>query len=156
MTFVAERMTIRASHSVAVAGAYLRLFVEPHVDGLDFQRRMASPLRDVKAVGSSARSFAVAYVGLTAAFLLAWIAAPVQGDRLWWQTLLIGVLGTASALQVAELIAISRFRWDAARPWRKIHEDEERSSTLDAVSAPRCEPPASSDLRPIPPAKSSE
>src|SRR5688572_7414672 len=39
VTLAAEQLTIRASQGVATAGAYLRLFVEPNVEGLAYQRR---------------------------------------------------------------------------------------------------------------------
>jgi hypothetical protein len=138
VTLIAERMTIRASYAVAVAGAYLRLFVEPHVEGLGFQRRMASSLRQAKGIASAARSFGLAYTSLTAAFVLAWFAAPMAGGRQWWQTLLIGLLATTSAFQVTAFSSISRFRWDGTRPWQAIHEAEQHAAGLaadpDAVS----------------------
>jgi len=135
VTLIAERMTIRASRAVAVAATYVRLFIEPHVEGLDFQRRMASPLKEVKGTASAAQSFAIAYSGLTAAFVLAWFAAPVENGRQWWQTLLIGIFGAAGVLQVAKLSSFNRSRWDAATPWRDIHEEERRDTDLGPDSA---------------------
>jgi hypothetical protein len=133
VTLIAERMTIRASYSIAVDAAYLRLFVEPQVDGLDFQRRLASPLRTMKGVASTSHSFALAYTALTAAFVLAWFAAPIDGARQWWQTVLIGILTAASFSQVAGLTSISRFHWDGADPWRDLHEEEHGASTIDEI-----------------------
>jgi hypothetical protein len=134
VTLIAERMTIRASHGVAAGGAYLRLFIEPHVEGLEFQRRVASSLRQAKGLASASatRSFAWGYAGLTAAFVLAWFAAPVVGDRQWWQTLLIGLLAATSAFQLREFSSISRFRSDGTRPWQAIHEEERRTGSIKA------------------------
>jgi hypothetical protein len=39
VTIVAEVLTMRATLGVASAGVYLRIFVEPYVDGLAFQSR---------------------------------------------------------------------------------------------------------------------
>jgi hypothetical protein len=61
VTLVAERLTRRASQGVATAGIYLRLFVEPHVEGLRYQRRNTSFLRILKGNVSSSRGFAIAY-----------------------------------------------------------------------------------------------
>jgi hypothetical protein len=95
------------------------------VDGLAFQRRMASPLRKMKGVASTSHSFALAYTVLTAAFVLAWLAAPVEDARQWWQTAVIAILGAASLLQVRSLTSISRHRWDAVKPWQELLDEEE-------------------------------
>ena len=131
VTLIAERMTIRAGYSIAMNTTYIRLFLEPHVEGLDYQRRFASPLRTLKGVASASHSFALAYSALTAAFVLAWFAAPIEDARHWWQTLLIGIFGAASLFQVATLTSLSRFRWDSVKPWRGLHKEEGHGSTLD-------------------------
>jgi hypothetical protein len=132
VTLIAERMTIRSSHRVASARAYLRLFVEPRVPGLSFHCRLSSPLR-VRGVSSAARSFALAYLGLTAAFVLAWLAAPVDGGRESWQTLLVGLLGTLSVAQIAQLDSITTDT--AHNPWHAVHKEEHDAVNLEVDSA---------------------
>jgi hypothetical protein len=136
VTLIAERMTIRASQSIAAAGAYLRLFVEPHVDGLEFQQRLASPLRGTE-VGSSTGSFSLAYIGLTAAFVLAWPAVPIDGARHWWQTLVVVVLGGTSLFQALKLSSMPCPVWSNAAdsPWRAIHDQDQQTGRLHASSA---------------------
>jgi hypothetical protein len=99
------------------------------VEGLSFQRRIASPLRKASGVASASRSFAFGYCGLTTAFVLAWFAAPVDGHRHWWQTFLIGVVCAASLFQIGWLNWISFYRWDAEKPWRDILEEEQGPSS---------------------------
>jgi hypothetical protein len=100
---VAERMTIRASLAVARLTSYLRIFVEPRVEGLDYCGRLGSFYAEVRGASSAPHSFAFAYLALTAALALAWLAAPVQGGRQWWQTVLITASSTASLVQVGQL-----------------------------------------------------
>ncbi len=83
VTLVAEQLTIRASQGVASGGAYLRLFVEPNVTGLEFQRRNPAFLAKAKGATSASRGFGYAYLAITAAFVLAWFAAPVNDGRQW-------------------------------------------------------------------------
>jgi hypothetical protein len=130
MTLIAERMTIRASHAVALAAAYLRYFIEPHVEGLSFQGRFTSPLRQGWGVASASHSFAMAYAGLTAAFVLAWLAAPVEDGRQWWQTVLIGILSMVSIFQIQRLSSFRRSHYVPSNAWREVYEDEHHVAGL--------------------------
>jgi hypothetical protein len=60
VTLVAERLTIRASQGVASAGCYLRVFVEPHTDGLEYQGRNQAFVRKMKGSVSASRGFGYA------------------------------------------------------------------------------------------------
>jgi hypothetical protein len=120
VTLVAERMTIRSSHGIGNAAAYLRLFVEPHVEGLDFQRRDALFKRKEGGAPSASRSFAYAYFALTAAFLLAWFAAPAHGGKQWWQTGIVASLAAASLFQIVHLNWIGHFGRNTSRKWNEI------------------------------------
>jgi len=119
VTIVAEKLTIRASLGVASAGIYLRLFVEPHVQGLDFQRRHALYVSSAKGSVSASRGFGIAYAVLSVAFVLAWFAAPIEhGGRQWWQTTVIVILGLYSLYQAGELIRRSFADWsDVLGAW---------------------------------------
>jgi hypothetical protein len=114
VVLVAERLTIRASQGVASAGAYLRIFIEPHVDGLEYQARNMSYIRKMRGTVSASRGFGLAYCALTVAFALAWPAAPVHGARQWWQTALVGALVAVSLCQAGKLI------WTSFRGWRNV------------------------------------
>jgi hypothetical protein len=116
VTLVAERLTIRASQGVASGGAYMHLFIEPHVEGLAFQRRNRRFLHTLRGSTSASRGFAFAYFGLTIAFVLAWLAAPVHGGREAWQTGVVGLLATVSLLQAARLL------WTSLRGWGKVDD----------------------------------
>ena len=86
---IAERLTIRASQGVASAGAYLRLFVEPRVAGLRYQRRNEAYVRHVRGTVSASLGFGYAYLGLTAAFVAAWWASPISDGRAWWHAAVV-------------------------------------------------------------------
>lgn len=135
LTLVAERLTIRASMGVASGGTYLRLFVERQVPGLAFQRRNVAFLKKVNGLASASRGFGLAYLALTAAFVLGWFAAPVEGDRQWWQTLAVLLLAGGSAFQAGILVWKSRTGWASVEEaWNEIWKAEN----------PREEPLASS------------
>lgn len=133
VTLVAERMTIRATQGIANILAYFRLFLEPQVPGLGFYVRYASfrgktPLSGVRRRVSGARDLVYAYLTLTAAFLLAWLAAPVQGHRQWWQTALVGALGAISLVQTVHLRRLSAHGWRAAEDAWSVIWDRERNA----------------------------
>jgi hypothetical protein len=135
-TLVAERMTIRATQAISSAATYLRLFVEPKVQGLGLHIRQAAFQRNVKGASSGSRGFAFAYLGLTAAFVLAWLIAPVQGAREWWQTVVVGVFGVASVCQIGQLTWLGAFGWKAAHDaWSAIEEQEQQAAEVDGRSA---------------------
>jgi hypothetical protein len=129
VTLVAERMTIRGTQKVRSIREYLRIFVEPYVDGLDYHRRTALFLTTVRARARGGHTITFAYAGLTAAFVLAWLAAPVESGRQWWHTCLVGVLGAASLVQVGQLIWLSVYGWQTANnAWATIKEQEQQAS----------------------------
>jgi hypothetical protein len=123
VTIVAEELTIRASQGVASAGAYLRLFVEPEVPGLEYQGRNVRYLRAARGATSASRGFGIAYTALSVAFVSAWFVAPVQGHggRQAWQTLLILGLGAWSLFRAARLVYASYARWpNVDKAWEAI------------------------------------
>jgi hypothetical protein len=132
VTSVAEELTIRASQGVASAGAYLRLFVEPHVPGLYFQRRNHLYVKKAKGRTSASRGFGYAYMALSVAFVAAWPAAPIHhGDREWWQTVLVAGLGLYSVSRAAKLIRSSRAGWIGVNEaWEEIGADEKKASAV--------------------------
>jgi hypothetical protein len=132
---IAERLTIRASQGVASAGAYLRVFVEPHVDGLEYQRRNESYIRKMKGSVSASRGFGLAYVALTFAFACAWAAAPVPGHRQWWQTGFVTVAALISLLQSGVLIRTSFVGWENVNSaWKAVLDEEEQATETSPVS----------------------
>jgi hypothetical protein len=86
VTLVAERLTIRASQGVATAGSYIRTFIEPHFNGLKYQRRN----RNFKMKGnvSSSHGFAFAYLLVTVGVLSTWflVPPPDKGGHTWPET----------------------------------------------------------------------
>jgi hypothetical protein len=92
----------------------LRIFIEPYVEGLAYQGR--NPRFKLKGAVSSSRGFGFAYLALTIAFLFAWFAAPVSGDRDWWQTTIVGLVAAGSLYQVGKLF------WTGYRGWKKVDE----------------------------------
>jgi hypothetical protein len=134
-TLIAERMTIHTSQAIAAGDAYVRLFIEPHVDGLALQRRLASPLRNTKPAVPT-RNLGLAYTGLTAAFVLAWPAVPIDGSTEWWQTLIVATLGAMSLFQAMKLYFMgcphSLTTSDAC--WDAIYDQERCTSGLDSSS----------------------
>jgi hypothetical protein len=132
---VAERMTIRASQAVARLTSYLRFFIEPRVEGLGYCSRLVLFTRTVGGASSAPHSFAFAYLALTLALTLSWLAAPVHGPRQWWQTLLISALATASAVQVGQLYRVGLFGWkNADQAWRDLLEQEQQVAQTEAES----------------------
>jgi hypothetical protein len=132
---VAEQMTLRAAHAISSGGTYIGLFIEPHVEGLDFQRRYPLFVERAKGSTSASRSFAFAYCTLTTAFILAWLAAPVHDERQWWQTVLVATLGIASLTQVWKLMWIRRYGWkstftspDTTSAWSDIRDQEQQTT----------------------------
>jgi hypothetical protein len=98
---------------VSLLRALTGVFVEPYVEGLEYQRRNLS--FRMKGRVSSSRGFAYAYLAVTVAFVLAWFAAPVAG-RTWWQTGLVGLGALLSSIQIGRL-------WFASlRPQRRIDQ----------------------------------
>jgi hypothetical protein len=134
VALVAERMTIRATRGLGNVIPYLRIFVEPEIEGLGFNGRYASFRRDVRHQASTAGGLSFAYLGLTAAFLLAWFAAPVEDGRQWWQTAVVGALTVASLVQIANLRWLTMFGAKGAdERWAAIQEQERRSATNSDV-----------------------
>jgi hypothetical protein len=118
VTLVAEQLTIRASQGIGTAGAYMRIFIEPHVEGLEYQSR--NPHFEMSGNVSSSRGFAWAYVAVTIAFVVAWFVAPVkEHDRECWQTLIVVVLALGSLGQIRRLLSAT---YDDSRGWTKIDE----------------------------------
>lgn len=135
VTLVAERLTIRASEGVASAGAYMRLFLEPRVEGLAFQRRNPLYLKQIKGTASASRGFGYAYLALTAAFVLAWLAAPLHDHRQWWQTSVVVLFALASLIQAGRLIWTSLYGWRTVNAaWRAVKEAEQATEDQDAQS----------------------
>jgi len=139
VTLVAERLTIRASRGVASAGAYLRVFVEPHVEGLEYQGRNPSYIKKMRGAASASRGLGLAYVGLTVAFILAWFAAPVDGSREWWQTGAVGFIGAASCSQAFRLIWTSLFGWsEIDKAWADVATEEQTRAAHRSHPEDRC------------------
>jgi hypothetical protein len=135
VTIVAEELTIRASQGVASAGAYLRVFVEPHVTGLLYQGRNARYLAKAHGRTSASRGFGIAYGALSAAFVLAWFAAPVNGGRELWQTSVVSLLGLYGALRAGGLIRASYCGWPRVNEaWRAVAAEENGASRPCACS----------------------
>jgi hypothetical protein len=86
VTIVAEVLTIRATLGVASAGVYLRIFVEPYVDGLAFQSRNRRFLDNMDSRISASWGFAVAYLMLSFALALAWFSVHLSSPRGVWQS----------------------------------------------------------------------
>jgi hypothetical protein len=102
------------------------------VEGLDYHRRNDLFLRKARGTATAGRGFAFAYFALTAAFVLTWLAAPLQGGRQWWQTFLVGLLAVASLFQVGRLAIWGHlFGW-ANNIWRDIQEQEQQAANVDA------------------------
>lgn len=124
-TLIAERMTIHASLGIASAAAYIRLFIEPNVKGLEFQGRKPGHIKRIGNVGSASRAFGLAYVVLTAAAALAWPTAPVSDGRELWQTGLVAVTASVSVGQVAQLLSPRLRRISTLeRGWHVIRDAE--------------------------------
>jgi hypothetical protein len=129
VTIVAELLTIRASQGVATAGAYLRVFIEPHVDGLGYQRRNED--FDMKGRVSSSRGFGSAYLLVSVGAGFAWFEAPVTGGRTFWETAIIVGLSTTSVLLAGWLL------WASVRGWGKVDDawtkvdDSERAAARE-------------------------
>src|ERR1700685_239704 len=83
VTIIAEVLTVRATLGVASGGVYLRLFIEPCVSGLNFQTRNRLFLERMDSRISASWGFAVAYLALTAAMLLAWFTIHLSSRRDW-------------------------------------------------------------------------
>lgn len=127
---MAERLTIRASNGVLSGGAYIRLFIEPKVRGLRYQGRYAEFVHHLKGAAGLDRGIGFAYAGLTVAFVLAWLAGPVQGSRLWWQTMTVLALGAFSLWQVSQLLR----RAGATRvveAWKRVWDSEQHQRKDD-------------------------
>jgi hypothetical protein len=140
VTCVAERLTLRSSQGVATAGAYLRLFVEPKVDGLGYQRRNLKFLHTLDGNVSSSRGFAVAYFGVTVAFGLAWVIAPIKAgtDREIWQTLSVVVLVVLSLIQVGTLWLRSTTGWKSVNDaWEAVFDSEAKRDGIATAEDPQ-------------------
>jgi hypothetical protein len=125
VTLIAERMTRRASLGVASAGAYIRLFIEPHVSGLAYQGRNPDYIKIIRNAGSASRAFGLAYFAVTLVGVLAWLALPVEGPREGWQSAVLAVVAGLSFIQVAQLV-FPRFRGIARveRGWDNVYRAE--------------------------------
>lgn len=124
VTIAAELLTIRASQGVATAGAYLRVFVEPHVGGLGYQRRS----RDFALRGriSSSLAFGWAYLLVTIGFVVAWFEARVTGGRTIWETGVIVGLGLFSLVLARWLLCASVRGWGEVRQaWIEVCSRED-------------------------------
>jgi hypothetical protein len=120
------------------AALYLRLFVEPHVEGLSYQRRNQTFLVILKPNVSSSRGFAVAYLWVTIAFGLAWVMAPIERHtgREWWQWSIVAFFVLLSLSQVLTLYSRSRRGWPTVEEaWKKA--DKEWKGAFDAESQGR-------------------
>ena len=136
VTLIAERMTISTTQAIDSATTYLRLFVEPHVEGLAFERRYRLFAQKIGAKASGAHGVTFAYFGLTAAFILAWPAAPLEGGRQWWQTAIVAVLGAASLVQLRQLHSLRAFGWNAAvNAWSAVKQQEQTQAPDEAAHA---------------------
>jgi hypothetical protein len=132
---VSGRMTIRASQEVVRLRSYLQCFVEPRVEGLDYLSRLGFFTRAARGASSGPHGFAFAYLALTVALILAWLAAPVHGDKQWWQTFLISALAATSVVQVGQLYWIGTFGWKTAdRAWRDLVDHEQQVTTEESES----------------------
>jgi hypothetical protein len=88
---------------------------------------------------SSSRGFAYAYSAVTAAFVLAWFAAPVDG-RTCGQTGLVVLAALASTWQIGRLwLASIRQQRKVDTAWETMFEKENREARTppDAAPSPR-------------------
>jgi hypothetical protein len=132
---VAERLTIRASQGVASGGAYMRLAIEPNVPGLEFQARNREFIAKVGGVVSASQGFALAYLTLTAAFVAAWVVAPVTGDRTFWHSAVIGVLALVSAKQSLRLLRSSSIEWsNVNEAWEAVLKPKPAGEDADPIA----------------------
>ena len=139
---VAERLTLRSSQGVATAGAYLRLFVEPKVDGLRYQCRNQVFLRTLNGNVSSSRGFAIAYLGVTIAFGLAWFIAPIKAgtEREIWQTLSVVVLVLLSLSQIVKLHLRSGTGWKSVNDaWQAVFDAEAKRDGRATAEDPQAD-----------------
>jgi hypothetical protein len=142
VTLAAELMTIRATQSIANITAYLRLFIEPHVEGLSFytryeQFREGRPFRGIRRKAHGAYDFVCAYLVLTAVYIPTWLLAPVQQQGKFWETAIIIALSVASLLQVIRLRRLSATGWHAAEEaWSTIRQTEQRTDGRPVIVVP--------------------
>lgn len=130
IVLVAEWLTIRSCDSVASGAAYIRLFIEPKVPALQYQRRYAEFSEKPGGRPGLASGLGLAYGGLTLAFILAWFVAPIDGGRECWQTSLVLVLGVMSLLQAGRLALWKGPKSKGAKAWEQVRESEPEQTTI--------------------------
>jgi membrane protein YdbS with pleckstrin-like domain len=128
LTIVAELMTVRATLGVVSTGVYLRKFVEPEVPGLQFQTMNQEYLRHMDQRVGASWGFAIAYSGLTAGFVLAWLVVDV--DKCWWQHALVAL---ATGISVRQIVGIGNVR---NHGWKRVDEAWEKAEKGLAASSP--------------------
>ncbi len=125
ITIVAEVLTLRATFGVASAGIYLRIFIEPHVPGLNFQTRNRRFVKHVDGRIHASWGFAVAYLTLSAGIAIAWFTIHLSGARGFVRSaLVIAAVGVSAYLTVL-LPWVSRRGWKRLeRAWKAVAEEE--------------------------------
>jgi hypothetical protein len=125
VTIVAEVLTIRATLGVASAGVYLRIFVEPYVDGLAFQSRNRRFLHNMDSRISASWGFAVAYLMLSFAIALAWFSVHLSSPRGVWESGVVVLAVLVSMSLTATLWWTSRYGWRRVeRAWKAVADAE--------------------------------
>ncbi len=126
ITIVAEVLTIRATLGVASAGVYLRMFIEPNVPGLNFQRRNRRFLKHMHYRISASWGFAVAYGMLTGALALAWFTIDLSSARGVERSAVVLLAVIVSTLLTARLWWASRYGWRSIeRAWEAADQEEQ-------------------------------
>jgi hypothetical protein len=121
VTIVAEVLTMRATLGVASAGVYLRIFVEPYVDGLAFQGRNRRFLENMDSRISASWGFAIAYLMLTFALALTWFSAHLSSPRGVWQSAIVLLAAVVSLGFTVTLWWTSRYGWHRVeRAWEAV------------------------------------
>jgi hypothetical protein len=125
VTIVAEVLTMRATLGVASAGVYLRIFVEPYVDGLAFQSRNRGFLDNMDSRISASWGLAVAYLMLSFALALAWFSVHLSSPRGVWQSAIVLLAVLVSLGLTATLWWTSRYGWRRVeRAWEAVANAE--------------------------------
>lgn len=125
IVLVAERLTIRASNGVLSGGTYIRLFIEPEVRGLRYQRRYAAFVDHLDGSAGLARGIGFAYLALTVAFASAWAAAPIGHEC--WQTSVVAGLGLFSLWQSVSLAFGKKRERGVVAAWEQVRASERQA-----------------------------
>jgi hypothetical protein len=86
-------------------------------------------LRTLKGNVSSSRGLAIAYLGVTIAFGLAWVIAPIKAgtERATWQTLSVVALVLLSLTQIVTLYLSGRTGWRRVNEaWEEVFDAESK------------------------------